>query len=122
MATQEAVRQDVIRRNRLMREIELLRNGQRDENDVVLAEANVAGEDVEAIDPTSPLSAKLQRNPWPPGYKPRILAFNGRSNPKKFSARYEAAVHSARGIAQPTPSLVNSSNSLGLLLEVSQSF
>jgi hypothetical protein len=74
-----------------MREIELLRNGRRDENDVVLVEEKVAGEDIEAIDPTSPLSAELQRHPWPPGYKPRIPTFNGRSNPKKFIASYEAA-------------------------------
>lgn len=94
-ATLEALRQAEIRRNRLLREIELLQAGSRVKDDVVILGANVAG--YEAIDMTSSLSAKIQRHPWPSSYKPRLPAFDGKSNPKKFIASYEAAVHSVGG-------------------------
>lgn len=51
----------------------------------------------EPIDLNSPLSLEPQRHPWPPGYKPRIPAFDGKSNPAKCLASYEAPVHSAGG-------------------------
>jgi len=50
-----------------------------------------------AIDTTSSLSAYLQLYPWPSNYKPRLSAFDGKSNPKKFIASFEAAVHSVGG-------------------------
>jgi hypothetical protein len=65
-----------------------------------MLEAIVQGEDAEAYDLTSPLSKELQQYPWPLGYKPHILAFDGKTNPKKFLASYETAVVSAGGDTQ----------------------
>lgn len=67
---------------------------------LVMPEAIVQGEDAEAYDLTSPLSKELQQYPWPLGYKPRIPAFDGKTNPKKFLAGYETAVVSAGGDTQ----------------------
>jgi hypothetical protein len=35
--------------------------------------------------------------PWPVGYKPRILVFDEKTNPRKFLASYETAVTLAGG-------------------------
>jgi hypothetical protein len=95
---QDALRQAEARRDRLVRQIQQLQvNPRIAQEDIVLPEANLLEEDAEAIDPTSPLSAELQRHPWPLGYKPRIPAFDGKSNPKKFIASYETTVYSAGG-------------------------
>jgi hypothetical protein len=40
-------------------------------------------------DSNSPLSKELQQHPWPIGYKPRIPAFDRKTNPRKFIASYE---------------------------------
>ena len=42
----------------------------------------------------------MQLRPWPIGYKPRIPAFDGKANPRKFSVSYETIVSSAGGDAQ----------------------
>jgi hypothetical protein len=46
------------------------------------------------------LSKELQLHPWPLGYKPRILVFNEKTNPRKFIVGYETAVTSAGGDSQ----------------------
>jgi hypothetical protein len=67
---------------------------------VVIPRDNLLEEGESAYDPTLPLSKELQLYPWPAGYKPRILVFNGKTNPRKFLASYETAVTSAGGDAQ----------------------
>lgn len=96
-ATQEAVRQAEATKARLEREINFLRAPPGHNEAVIVLDDIADAREAEAVDPTSPLSAELQRHPWPPGYKPRIPVFNGKSNPAKFIASYEAAVHSAGG-------------------------
>lgn len=54
----------------------------------------LTNEALEAFNPTSPFSKQLQQHPWPLNYKPRIPAFDERTNPKKFIASYETAVFS----------------------------
>ena len=66
------------------------------EEDLVLLAENGPNED-DLFDPKSPLSKELQLHPWPGGYKPRIPAFDGKSNPQKFIASYETAVYLAGG-------------------------
>ena len=65
-----------------------------------MPEAIIQGEDAEAYDLTSPLSKELQQYPWPLGYKPRIPAFDGKTNPKEFLASYETVVVSTGGDTQ----------------------
>lgn len=55
--------------------------------------------DFDGFDPSSPLSMELQLHPWPANYKPKMPAYNGRTNPKKFIANYETAIYSAGGDA-----------------------
>ena len=62
---------------------------------MIIPDTILLDEDKEAYDSTSPLSKELQLHPWPLGYKPRILVFNGKTNPRKFIAGYETAVTSA---------------------------
>lgn len=57
-------------------------------------------ENMEIYDPTSPLLKELQQHPWPQNYKPRILPFDGKSNPRKFIASYETTVVLAGGDTQ----------------------
>ena len=52
---------------------------------VVMPEAIVQGKNAEAYDLTSPLSKEFQPYPWPLGYKPRILAFDGKTYKKVLS-------------------------------------
>ena len=56
--------------------------------------------DPKLYDSNSPLARELQLLPWPIGYKPRIPAFDGKANPRKFIASYETAVSLAGGDAQ----------------------
>ena len=51
-------------------------------------------------DSNSPLARELQLHPWPIGFKPRIPAFDGKTNPGKFIASYETTVSLAGGDAQ----------------------
>ena len=67
---------------------------------VVIPGDNLPEEEESAYDPTSPLSKELQLYPWPAGYKPRILVFDEKTNPRKFLASYETTITSARGDAQ----------------------
>jgi hypothetical protein len=103
--TQQAIQQAEIQRERLLREIQGLQRAgaagavQGGKN-LVMLEAIVQGEDAEAYDLTSHLSKELQQYPWPLGYKPRILAFDRKTNPKKFLASYETAMVSAGGDTQ----------------------
>ena len=60
---------------------------------------NLLEEEESAYDPTSPLSKELQLYPWPAGYMPRILVFNGKINPRKFLASCETVITSAEGDA-----------------------
>ena len=46
------------------------------------------------------MARELQLHPWTIGYKLRILAFDGKANPRKFIASYETAVSLAGGDAQ----------------------
>jgi hypothetical protein len=57
-------------------------------------------------DSNSPLSKELQQHPWPIGYKPRILAFDGKTNPRKFIASYETTISLAGGMPRPWPNLI----------------
>ena len=66
----------------------------------IILDAILLDEDEDAYDSTSPLSKVLQLHPWPLGYKPRILVFNGKANPRKFISGYETAITSAGGDAQ----------------------
>ena len=54
----------------------------------------------ELYDSNSPLTTELQLHPWPIGYKPRIPAFDGKANPRKFIASYETSVSSVGRNAQ----------------------
>jgi len=67
---------------------------------IVIPDDNLPEVDKNAYGLTSPLSKELQLYPWPAGYKPRILVFNEKSNPRKFLVSYETAVTSAGGDAQ----------------------
>jgi hypothetical protein len=67
---------------------------------IIVPGDNLLDEDESAYDPTSPLSKELQLYPWPADYKPRILVFDGRTNPRKFHVSYETAITSAGGDAQ----------------------
>ena len=67
---------------------------------IIIPDDNLLEEDKSAYDPTSPLSKELQRYPWLAGYKPRILVFDGKTNPRKFLVSYETAVTLAKGDAQ----------------------
>ena len=103
--TQRAIRQAEIQRIGLQREIQALHgagatgNALGDRN-LVIPDDPALNEDADAYDPTSPLSKELQQYPWPPGYKPHILAFDKKTNPKNFLASYETAVVSAGGDTQ----------------------
>ena len=66
----------------------------------IIPDAILLDEDEDAYDSTSPLSKELQLHLWPLGYKPRILVFNGKTNPRKFIAGYEIAIASAGGDTQ----------------------
>lgn len=55
------------------------------------------GSDLEGVNDTSPLSVELQMESWPVGYRPRLPTYDGKSDPRKFIASFEAAVHSAGG-------------------------
>ena len=70
------------------------------DRNLVIPDDPALNEDADAYDPTSPLSKELQQYPWPPGYKPHILAFDKKTNPKNFLASYETAVVSAGGDTQ----------------------
>ena len=67
---------------------------------IVIPDDNLPEVDKNAHGLTSPFSKELQLYPWPAGYKPRILVFDGKSNPRKFLVSYETAVTSAGGDAQ----------------------
>ena len=56
------------------------------EENVIVPDAPLHNEDAKDYDPTLPLSRELQLYPWPPGYKPRIPTFDGKTNPNKFLA------------------------------------
>ena len=67
---------------------------------VVIPEAPEQEGDSELYDSNSPLARELQLHPWPIGYKPRISAFDGKANPRKFIASYETALSLAGEDAQ----------------------
>ena len=67
---------------------------------VIILGSDLYDEGQGVYDPTSPLSKELQLYPWPAGYKPRILVFDGKTNPRKFLASYETAVTSTGGDTQ----------------------
>ena len=56
--------------------------------------------DPKLYDSNSPLARELQLHPWSIGYKPCILAFEGRANPRKFIASYETVVSLVGGDGQ----------------------
>ena len=66
----------------------------------IIPDTILLDEDEEAFNATSPLSKELQLHPWPLGYKPRILVFNGKTNPRKFIVGYETVITSVGGDAQ----------------------
>ena len=66
----------------------------------IIPDTILLDEDEEAYDSTSPLSKELQLHSWLLRYKPGILVFNGKINPRKFIAGYETAMTSAGGDAQ----------------------
>ena len=67
---------------------------------VVIPKAPEQEGDSELYDSSSPSARELQLHPCPTGYKPRIPAFDGKANPRKFIASYGIAVSSAGGDAQ----------------------
>jgi len=103
--TQRVVRQAECERERLVREIQRLQRAgaagiAQPGRNVVIPEAPEQEGDSELYDSNSPLARELQLHPWPIGYKPRIPAFDGKANPRKFIASYETALSLAGEDAQ----------------------
>jgi hypothetical protein len=53
---------------------------------IVLPDIGMPDENIEVYDPTSPLLKEPQQHPWPYNYKPHILPFDRKANPRKFKA------------------------------------
>jgi hypothetical protein len=101
---QQAIRRVKIERERLVREIQGLHEaaaggGAGQGRNMIIPDTILVDKEEKSFDATSPLSKELHLHPWPAGYKPRILVFDGKTNPRRFLTSYKTMITLAGGDA-----------------------